>query len=145
MRILLDTNVLLRYANEEDPLHAEVYQGIRRLTADERELCVVPQGIFEFWVVATRPLEVNGLGLDPEQTRREVDALLSTFVLLPEPEDLVQRWLDICTTHAVCGRPAHDARLVAVMQAHEISRLLTLNPDDFKRYPEVSCLAPAEA
>jgi predicted nucleic acid-binding protein len=102
------------------------------------------QSLFEFWVVATRPLEVNGLGMGAHQARGEVLGILNAFSLLPDPADLLERWLDLCVRHSVCGRPAHDARLVAVMLAHGITHLLTLNPGDFARYPKATCLAPAD-
>ncbi|MBI3945315.1 MAG: type II toxin-antitoxin system VapC family toxin [Armatimonadetes bacterium] len=144
MRVLLDTNILLRHVNRADPQHEVVRLAVRHLTANGWDLCIAPQSIFEFWVVATRPPDVNGLGLDPSRTRQEVEVLLDTFGLLQDPDDLVQRWLSLCATHAVCGRAAHDARLVTVMLAHGIGCLLTLNPGDFRRYAEVTCLEPAE-
>ncbi len=37
-----------------------------------------------FWAVATRPVAENGLGLTVEQAIKEVSALKSLFVVLPE-------------------------------------------------------------
>ncbi len=57
----------------------------------------------------------------------------------------LERWLDLCTRHAVRGRQAHDTRLVAVMLAHGITHLVTLNAGDFERYSEIKCLVPGAA
>jgi hypothetical protein len=44
----------------------------------------------------------------------------------------------------VSGKKAHDARLVAAMLAHGLSRLLTFNVSDFARYPGITVLEPAQ-
>ena len=55
--ILLDTNILLRYACVADPALATVDAAITTLHARGEPLCVVPQNIYEFWAVATRPTD----------------------------------------------------------------------------------------
>lgn len=144
MRVFLDTNIILRAALQSDPQHARVSGALTRLTASGWELCIGLQNILEFWVVATRPPDVNGFGLTPTQARLEVDVLLSTYTLLRDPFDLMERWLELCDRHAVSGRPAHDTRIVALMLAHRVTHLLTLNPTDFARYSEIRCLAPED-
>jgi predicted nucleic acid-binding protein len=47
-------------------------------------------------------------------------------------------------THNVSGRQVHDAHLVAIMQAHSITSILTFNGADFKRYPGITVLHPAQ-
>ncbi|MDQ3813713.1 MAG: PIN domain-containing protein [Armatimonadota bacterium] len=118
MRILLDTNIVLRNATEDDPQHRLVAQTLDHLLEQDYELCIGIQNVLEFWVVATRPRDVNGLGLLPAEARQEVTLILDTYDLLSDPPDLLVRWLDLCTRYAVSGRAAHDARLVAPMLAH---------------------------
>lgn len=139
MRILLDTNIVVRNSNRTDVQHEQVAARLRQLVSDGVELCIAAQSIFEFWVVATRPVDVNGLGLSPSETRQKIEVILEAFSLLPDPQDLLSTWLNLCERHAVCGRPAHDARLVAWMVLHKIDRLQTLNPADFLRYGEIDC------
>ena len=43
------------------------------------------------------------------------------------------------------GRQAHDARIVALMQAHGIAHIVTLNVDDFKQYQGITPFSPQEA
>ena len=45
--------------------------------------------------------------------------------------------------HNVAGKKVHDAHLVAMMQAHSIRSILTFNEADFKRYPGIAMLNPA--
>ena len=39
-------------------------------------------------------------------------------------------------------KTAHDARLVAAMERHRISFILTFNTSDFARYPNIQSLTP---
>jgi predicted nucleic acid-binding protein len=106
---------------------------------------ICAQVLIEYWVVATRPRAVNGLGLSPEQADQEIDLILTFLNILPEPPDVFPRWRQLVAPHKVLGRPAHDARLVAVMQAHGINELITLNSDHFRRYSNlIRCRLPSE-
>ncbi len=140
MRIVLDTNIIVHNANAADVLHQQVAERLRALVSAGAELCIAAQSVFEFWVVATRPVDVNGLGLAPADARRMVDAILESYSLVPDPAELVLRWLDLCEQHRVCGRQAHDARLAAWMLSHNLRQLLTLNSTDFVRFDGVECL-----
>ena len=64
---------------------------------------------------------------------------------MPDPPDIVPRWLELCTRYDVRGRQAHDARLVGFMLGSGIDRLLTLNTSDFARYTEITALEPGGA
>jgi hypothetical protein len=55
-----------------------------------------------------------------------------TFELLLSDEAMVyQHWKRLIIEQPVTGRRAFDARLVAVMLAHGVARLLTFNGADF--------------
>jgi hypothetical protein len=59
MRILIDTNVLLR-SSEPAHLHFQVsIDAIDVLRSRGHELILVPQILYEYWSVATRPLSWN--------------------------------------------------------------------------------------
>jgi predicted nucleic acid-binding protein len=141
---LLDTNILLRYALATDPQHRAVRTALRRLVRADLELCIGAQSLFEFWVVATRPTDVNGLGLEPALVHEEITLLINAFTLLPDPPDLFTRWLELCDRHMVKGRTAYDTPLVALMAGNGVSHLLTFNADDFQRYPKITVIAPGE-
>ena len=65
-RALLDTNVLLRLLAPNDPQHGLAVSAIQAALEQGVELFVAPQVIMECWVVLTRPVDVNGMGWDPE-------------------------------------------------------------------------------
>jgi len=72
--ILLETNILLRYARATDPRFATVDTAIGAMRSNGDVICVVPQVIYEFWAAATRPVAANGLGLtvaDGHHSERE--------------------------------------------------------------------------
>lgn len=145
MRVLLDTNLLTRLAN---PVRREMHDlaeaAIEAVGMGGHVPCLLPQSIYEFWAVATRPLDANGLGMSPGEAREEVDSMLSLFPMLQDERAIFFRWLDLVTSHEVCGKPTHDARLVAAMLRHGISCLLTFNTSDFDRYSEVTSIHPKE-
>ena len=70
--ILLDNNILLRYARAADPDFATVDTAVNALHAGGEVLCVVPQDIYEFWATATRPIASNGLGLSIPECQVQV-------------------------------------------------------------------------
>lgn len=55
MKILLDTNVLCRLIEQEHPHHVTAERAVLALRRDLHELCLVPQILYEYWVVVTRP------------------------------------------------------------------------------------------
>jgi predicted nucleic acid-binding protein len=129
---LVDTNVLLRLAVPADPRHVSARRAVEALESEG--LYAASQNFVEFWNVATRPVENNGLG----QTTVLADGVLKTleqgFSRLPEPAETYDRWRELVVRFGVSGVKVHDARLVALMLANDIARILTFNADDFRRY-----------
>ena len=142
MRILLDTNILLR---QVEPRHAH-HQASATATAELRrrggELVIVPQVIYEFWSVATRPVEQNGLGMTPSEAHAELVAIRQLFRLLRDERAIYVLWEQLVSSLGVQGKQAHDARLAAAMQRHSITHILTFNAADFVRYPFLTALTP---
>lgn len=139
---LLDTNVLLRSVQAAAPEHPVVMSAVSGLTARGDAVYVAPQVLVEFWVVATRPTNVNGFGWDPALVLAEINQLLNQFPLLDEPAGLFPNWLNLVTSRSIKGRKAHDVKLVALMQAKGISHLLTFNVADFNGYTGITPIHP---
>jgi predicted nucleic acid-binding protein len=141
---LLDTNVVMRFCNPSDVQHRLATDAISHLLAQEDECLLTAQVIVEFWVVATRPIEVNGLGWTIEQTRSTIDQLLDRFPLLEESSQVFPNWLNLVTTSRVMGKRTHDAHIIAAMLAHGITHLLTFNPSDFIGISSITITHPQE-
>lgn len=143
-RYLLDTNVVLRFCNPCDVKHRIATDAISCLLTQGDECLLTAQVLIEFWVVATRPVEVNGLGWTVEQTRSTIDQLLSRFPLIEECSQIFPNWLNLVTISKVRGKRTHDAHIVAAMLAHGITHLLTFNPNDFITTPSITVVQPQE-
>src|SRR5277367_5563942 len=143
MRYLLDTGILLRLPDRTDPLHAIVRESVRSLS--RQELVTTTQNIAEFWNVCTRPSAARGgLGLTDHEGQRRLRLLERFIVVLREPPSAYEKWKNIVITCKVHGRQVHDARLVALMKAYRIKRILTLNAADFARYPGIEAVTPQD-
>lgn len=140
---LLDTNILLRFAKATDPVFPVVDAALTALVGRGHVPCIVPQNVYEFWAAATRPVANNGLGLSIPECQQQVARLKRLFRLLPDFPTLFDEWEALVGTFNCSGKVAHDARLVAAMRTHGVTRLLTLNGIDFARYPGITVLDPA--
>ncbi len=143
MAILVDTNILLRLSQKNHPHSATAFRAVEALLKNQRDLVSFSQNVVEFWAVATRPIEANGLGLTPERVLTELDDLGESGEMLPELP-VHAEWLDLVTKYRVLGKNVHDARLVAAMLVHGIGEILTFNGADFARYAEISVLNPLQ-
>ena len=92
---------------------------------------IAAQSLYEFWSVATRPAEANGLGWKADRAAAAITTFRRRFPILPEPPEVVDIWLDLVVAHDLKGKRIHDAHLLATMKANGVSRLLTFNASDF--------------
>lgn len=127
------------------PQCAVARDALLQLGANGHELLIVPQAIYEFWVVATRPVAVNGLGFSAAEAEAQVSANLDLYPLYQDDDLLFDEWRALVNRHEVVGKQAHDARLVAAMVRHGVTHLLTFNEQDFARFGEVAVIAPSAA
>jgi predicted nucleic acid-binding protein len=139
---LADTNLLLRLADSSSDQHAIATQALARLLSEGNEVYLTPQNFIEFWAVATRPVDANGFGWSTERTAKEVSDLRERFPVLPDSPEVFTRWLDLVQRFPVHGKRVHDARLVAVLQAHAVEHLISFNTPDFAAFPFLSSFDP---
>ena len=125
MRILVDTNPLVRSVEHAHPLKRTARIALVRLYQQGHELCVAPQNISEFWNVCIRPAERNGLGNTVVATDRLVSRIENFFSVLPDSTTTYRAWRRLVVTHDVKGAKVHDAKLVATMQVYRITAILT--------------------
>jgi predicted nucleic acid-binding protein len=103
-----------------------------------------PQNLVEFWAVATRPRNQNGLELTTAQAASELTAIQDFFRVLPYTPEVTRAWKRIVMAHGISGKQTHDAHLVAVMQVNSVPTILTFNKGDFEWYPGITVLDPAQ-
>jgi len=143
--ILINTNCLIRLSDPAHSDHSVISNAVSTLQPTNT-LVIVPQVLYEFWVVATKPTNSPrpGLGLSHDEARALVTRFTEFFRLLRDERRVFENWIQLVYDYKVSGRAGHDARLVAAMQRHDIDRILTFNPSDFVRYPEISVATPSQ-
>lgn len=128
--VFVDTNVLLDATDRARPRHA----AARRLIERPSRLVFSAQIVREYLAAATRPPDVDGLGLDVEHALENVAEFRRVIRLLPEEKPLLTALLSLMRRVPVRGKTVHDALVVATMRVHRVSDLVTANPDDFARF-----------
>lgn len=143
--MLIDTSLLVRTLQPHHELGRMAKKAIDKFRLEKRSLYLVPQNFMELWVVATRPIEQNGLGMRFSDVAAEFGRLKRFFTVLPETESVFPTWERLVIQYQVSGKPAHDARLVAAMQVHGLTAILTFDKTGFSRYAGIEVVHPAEA
>ncbi len=143
--LAVDSSVIVRAFNRASVDYIASLNFFEAARRAKVELVTFPQNLAEFWAVATRPIESNGLGHSIEDTARRV-ALIERFgKVMPEHPQAYQHWKQLVTAHEVKGKTTHDARIVAQMMAHGIGSLVTFNIGDFVRYTDIAAITPEQA
>ena|SRR6266853_3867368 len=143
MRVLVDTNILLRSAQPNHPLCSQAAHAVSKLIRQMDAVFFCSQNIAEFWNVATRPAGLNRLGLSQEEAIQEVSNIEKLLTLLPDIPAIYIAWKEIVRDHKVQGIKVYDARLVATMSVYAVKSVLTFNAADFKRYGNITAVHPS--
>ncbi len=139
--LFVDTNVLLTATDESRLLHSEALNLLSGITNRNKRLAANGQVIREYLVVATRPIENNGLGLSVSDAEANVTEFLRHLNLYDETQEVSRRLRQLATTHNLSGKRLHDANIVATMTVHGIHTLLTQNGADFAPFNEIAIVA----
>jgi predicted nucleic acid-binding protein len=143
MAYLVDTGILLRLLDRNDPQHPRIREALRMLKGRDERLITTSQNIAEFWNVSTRPATARGgYGLSCTETAQRTRILERLFTMAYETPATYLQWRELVVARGVMGVQVHDARLVAIMQVHGIKHILTLNVADFSRYSELVATTP---
>ncbi len=147
MKILVDTNVLARCVQPHHPQSATAQRALLILLERGETLCLVPQVLYEFWVIATRPIgSPNGLGWTTAEAIDRVGKFSASIPLIDSQSEasVYREWISLVVRYDTRGRAAHDARLVAAMRAASIEAILTFNKSHFDRYVGIVLLTPED-
>jgi predicted nucleic acid-binding protein len=141
---LADTNILLRWVQPHHPDYPVIQAALNILRKRGDAIYITPQNLIEFWNSATRPVDRNGLRFTPAEADQEVTRLEGFFRFAADTPEIYTAWRELVRTVGVSGVQVHDARLVAVMRVYGLTHILTLNTQDFQRYPGVVAVHPHE-
>lgn len=143
-RLFCDTNVLLSAVDRKRRLHAQALHVLNVLPNRGVALHVSGQIVREFLAVCTRPVDANGLGLSRPDAVRNAESIVERSTVLDESRKVALRLLAIARTTPCTGRQLHDANVVATMREHGLTRLVTGNLSDFRRFSGLDLVDLAE-
>jgi predicted nucleic acid-binding protein len=140
--LCLDTNALIFATVADSPKRDSTLRAMA-VGRESGDLAVTPQILREYVAVTThprflpKPLE-HAVALDDVATFRE------NFLLLSETPDTFDLFLSLVRRHRIVGRAVHDANIAATMPANGVTRILTDNGADFRRFaPEIEIVGLA--
>jgi predicted nucleic acid-binding protein len=136
MRVLFDTSVLVAAVVQPHPVHARAVHWLRRAKSKEFESFVAAHSLAELYaVLTTLPVSPRILpGTAWRIIREDVEAVVQAVSLSPrEYGTAIQRMAE----WGLSGGIVYDALIAQVAEKVRVQKLLTLNPEDFKRvWPE---------
>lgn len=133
-RAFLDTNILLAATDEGRFEHQAAQAVLNSWPSAGTVLYTSGQILREYLVVATRPVDHNGLGMMRADALANVRALQSRLLLLAEDSKVCHRLLELLDAVDCTGKQVHDANVVATALVHGVDTLVTRNLDDFARF-----------
>ena len=101
--LFVDTNVLLTATDESRALHSRAVQLLAGSVRQDLSLVASGQVVREYLVVATRPIERNGLGLSVLDAEANVNEFLRRLELYDETEEVSLRLRQLAITHSLRG------------------------------------------
>ncbi len=145
MKVLVDTNVLLRAFDKSQPTQQHIaLQALWNLRVANHDLLMSAQNIAEFWNVSTRPASARGgYGLPIAVVEKQVQLIENFFEIVPFSRRAYRKWRSLVLDLQVTGVAVHHARIAASMMDAKITQLLTYNGADFRRYTDLTVLDPA--
>jgi predicted nucleic acid-binding protein len=145
MAILLDTGILLRAFEFNEPECRSIRRALRTVHVRGERLATTLQNLAEFWNVSTRPTSARGgYGYSAAAAIPRLRFIERSCEILTESSSSHQIWSSLVEELQLTGVTVHDARIAAIMLAQGYSQILTLNAQDFRRFPGVIALVPSE-
>lgn len=133
--LFVDTNVLLSATDRARRGYPRARRLLQAAATAGYHLALSGQILREYLTAATRPVEVNGLGLPAADALRNVDVFASPPTwFCDEPEEVSRYLRGLVSRHDLRGPRIHDANVVATMAVHGIDRLVTDNEGDFRAF-----------
>jgi len=142
--LLLDTNVLLTATDRARTDHTSCLELLRESADSGVHFAIIGQIVREYLVVATRPVDANGLGLSPAQAIRNIREFRGRAHLLPETREVAAELIRLVDEHALQGKRVHDANVVAAAHHHHVSAIVTSNTADYEGLCRIPVLTPAD-
>ena len=124
MRILLDSNILLRISEPHHPHHVASVSALRALAAAGHRFCIGSQTVSEFLAVATCAVADRGLGMDQVRADAELTKVTQSLEMLYDSKAAIDELRRLVVQYAVSGKSVNDSRLIAAMNVNGVSHAI---------------------
>lgn len=141
--MFVDTNVLIIATNELSPWHNAATKSLQDAQQNKVELIISQQILREYLAAATRISAIEN-GLPLSDILENVSIFRSDYTIVEDNPFVLDCLIELMQEANVGGKQVHDANIVATMQAHNITHLLTQNTGDFQRFDEFIAVIPLE-
>ena len=131
--VFVDTNNLVHANDEDSAFHADARARLTELDSSGCDLRINRQVLREYAVVVGRKMHEKN-AFDAKALTADLSRFETEFLVADEDQEVTAQLKKLINSHAVKGKPVHDANIVATMLTHGITRLLTQNEGDFTRY-----------
>lgn len=138
----VDTNILVVASDDTRTGHAESHKLFECAINGTHRLFACGQVFREYLVVATRPIENNGLGLSSSKAIENIRSFRKCLQLLDENDATTRRLERLITQHELKGKRIHDANIASIMIENGLTQIFTLNPNDFKVFANMQTRQP---
>jgi len=133
-RVFVDTNARLRRPSRLVLPRARARAALARLEQEGAELWISRQVLREYLAAVTRPSPNGTPPMTREEAATAVEGFMSAYNLAEDGSDTLGMLLVLIRRVPMGGKQVHDANLVATMLTNRITRLLTFNVADFRRF-----------
>ena len=131
----VDTNILLCATDSGRVGHASAWTLFERAASSGAHLALSGQVLREYLVVATRPVDANGLGLSVSAALANSATFRARAVFCEEDERVRLLMERLVREAGLTGKRIHDANIAATALTHGHVDLITENPGDFETIP----------
>jgi predicted nucleic acid-binding protein len=129
----VDTNVLV-YANQFGSAHhAAATVLLRQMEVAGAALWISGQVLREYLAAVTRSQGAIA-ALPMSVSLERVRFFAQRFWLIEDGPEVRTRLMSLLANYSVAGKQVHDTNIVATMLTNGITRLLTFNVADFRRF-----------
>ena len=138
----VDTNVLVYASQRRSAFHARAAACLQEARGERRALWISRQVLREYLATVTRP-QHGQAPLQMAEAIADTKRFERDFNLAEDGPEVFAELLRLLARVPVAGKQVHDANLAATMLVHGITRLLTFNAADFRRFePLIALIAP---
>ena len=139
--LFVDTNILIYSTDPTSQWYAAARTALRVSESRGELLTLSPQILREFIAASTRALALAGAPTI-DAILANVSIFRTSFTVVRECDAVIAALARIIQQTPVAGKQVHDANIVATMQVHGITRLLTNNESHFTRFSHLITTVP---